>query len=127
MKRKLTFWLVWFAVLWCTAGLCGVVFYRPETRTAFLPGTTTRGHHQIENDCSVCHTPWMSVKTDACNQCHAEDLKKFRDSHPKSKFTDPRNADRLKTIAADECITCHREHRPAITHAMGASPSCAIP
>jgi predicted CXXCH cytochrome family protein len=121
MKARLTSWLIGFSSLWALAGLCAVIFFRPETRAAFIPGSTTHGHHQIENDCTVCHTPWMSVKSDACNQCHAEDLKKFRDTHPKSKFTDPRNADRLKNIAADECITCHREHRPAVTHAMGVT------
>lgn len=121
MRRKLTLWVVWCAVLWGTAGLCAVLFFSPENRTAFVPGSTTRGHHQIENNCTLCHTPWMAVKTDACNQCHAEDLKKHRDTHPKTKFTDPRNADRLKSIAADECVTCHREHLPAATHAMGVT------
>lgn len=121
MKPKLTPWLIWLAVLWGTAGLCATLFYRESLRTAFVPGSTTHGHHQIEQACHVCHTPLMGVKTDACNQCHAEDLKKHRDTHPKSKFTDPGNADRLKNISADECITCHREHRPAITHAMGVT------
>ena len=120
-SRRVYFWLAWLAVLWGTAGLAANFFFRPALQTAFLPGSTTRGHHQIENDCQVCHTPGMGVKTDACNQCHAEDLKKHRDSHPKAKFTDPRNADRLKAIAADECVTCHREHNPAITHAMGVT------
>ncbi len=121
MKRKAIIWLTWSGVLWGAAGLCAVFFFQPKLQSAFIPGSTTRGHHQIENDCQACHTPWMSVKTEACNQCHAEDLKKFRDTHPKTKFTDPRNADRLQTIAADECITCHREHRPEITHAMGVT------
>ena len=121
MKNRVVFWLVWSAVLWGTAGIAANFFFRPSLQTAFLPGSTTHGHHQIENDCMVCHTPGMGVKTDACNQCHAEDLKKHRDTHPKSKFTDPRNADRLRNIAADECVTCHREHNPRITHAMGVT------
>ncbi|MFA6961907.1 MAG: cytochrome c3 family protein [Opitutaceae bacterium] len=121
MKRKTILWLAWCGVLWGGAGLCATLFFSKSRQSAFIPGSTTHGHHQIENDCQVCHTPWMGVKTDACNQCHAEDLKKFRDTHPKSKFTDPRNVDRLKSISADECITCHREHRPEITHAMGVT------
>ena len=41
------------------------------------------------------------------------------DSHPRSKFTDPRNADRLQAIDALACTTCHTEHRPRITLANG--------
>jgi len=53
--------------------------------------------------------------------CHGEELKHADDSHPKSKFTDPRNAKRVKKLDARQCVTCHVEHRPEITHTMGVT------
>lgn len=54
-------------------------------------------------------------------KCHAEDLKSGDDSHPKSKFTDPRNAARVSKLDARYCITCHIEHKPERTQAMGVT------
>jgi formate-dependent nitrite reductase cytochrome c552 subunit len=90
----------------------------PLNKGMFLPGKTTHGHYQIELACSACHTPFQGVKQEACLDCHGEALKAAEDSHPKSKFTDPRNADKLAILDALRCITCHREHKPEITHAM---------
>jgi predicted CXXCH cytochrome family protein len=89
--------------------------------TMFLPGPTSHGHYQIELQCGACHTPWNGVKENACYNCHAEELKLANDSHPKSKFTDPRNADRLQAIDASNCLTCHKEHVPAQTRTMGVT------
>lgn len=88
---------------------------------AFLPGQTTHGHYQIELACSACHTPFEGASQDACVECHGKELEIADDSHPKSKFTDPRNADRVAKLDARECITCHVEHRPDLTHAMGVT------
>ena len=103
--------------------MTGLVTYKwlGDDRRVFLPGRTTSGHYQIELDCNACHTPWGGVKEKACYDCHAEELKAAHDSHPKNKFTDPRNADLLKTIKADNCVTCHREHVPDQTRAMGVT------
>lgn len=90
-------------------------------RTLFLPGETTHGHYQIELSCSACHDVGMGVREQSCLDCHGAELKAANDSHPKSKFTDPRNADRLNLIDASNCITCHREHQPALTRAMGVT------
>lgn len=94
---------------------------RGPDRTIFLPGETSHGHYQIEMACNACHTPLMGVKEQACYDCHATDLKAGNDSHPKNKFTDPRNADRLKLVSADNCVTCHREHAPERTKSMGVT------
>jgi hypothetical protein len=119
-RTKLILWIVWMgATLATTAYL--VDRLKGTDRRAFLPGRTTHGHHQIELACNACHTPLMGVNETACIQCHGEDLKASNDSHPKSKFTDPRNADRLSLIEADNCVTCHREHQPEITGAMGVT------
>jgi hypothetical protein len=93
-------------------------------RAMLLPGRTTHGHHQIELACESCHaTPFAGRDglQAACEGCHAAELKAVRDTHPLSKFTDPRNADRLEKLDATRCVTCHVEHRPAITLAMGVT------
>ncbi|TDU73437.1 cytochrome c3-like protein [Prosthecobacter fusiformis] len=87
--------------------------------TVFLPGPTTHGHYQIEMKCSACHEPWGAVREQSCLDCHGGALTAAKDSHSMAKFADPRNADRLSTIAADKCITCHIEHRPEATSQMG--------
>jgi len=92
-----------------------------RTQAMFTPGEMTHGHYQIELACNACHTPMMGVKQDACLNCHEQELKTANDTHPASKFADPTNADRLKTLDATKCITCHREHVPDQTHPMGLS------
>jgi hypothetical protein len=83
---------------------------RGPDQSVFLPGPTTHGHYQIEMDCRACHTPMMGVREQACYDCHGADLKEANDTHPKSKFTDPRNADRLTHLDARNCVTCHIAH-----------------
>jgi hypothetical protein len=51
--------------------------------------------------------------------CHEADLNAARDSHPKKKFTNPRNADLQEILDARYCITCHTEHQKEQTGNMG--------
>jgi len=93
-------------------------------RALLLPGKTTHGHHQIELACESCHgSPFGGKEAlqKACEGCHAAELKAANDTHPQTKFTDPRNADRLEKLDATLCVTCHVEHRPGVTTAMGLS------
>ena len=90
-------------------------------RAVFLPGRTTDGHYQIELACESCHTPFRGVREEACYQCHGEELEAAEDSHPRKKFTDPRNADRVAKLDARSCMTCHLEHRPEVTEPMGVT------
>jgi hypothetical protein len=90
----------------------------------FLPGKTSHGHYQIEMACKVCHeSPFggKEVLQKSCVKCHGQELKVAKDKHPKSKFTDPRNADRVAKLDARYCITCHVEHKPEITAVMGVT------
>lgn len=124
--KNLMLWLIW---LIATAGLAGwlVLTLMDEgevDKTMFLPGNTTSGHHQIEQVCTACHSESFADKDAvqaACEGCHADALKAAKDDHPKSKFTDPRNADRIEVLDARYCVACHVEHRPEITHAMGVT------
>ena len=93
-------------------------------RSLLLPGRTTHGHHQIELACESCHASPFGGKEglqEACVRCHGAELKEADDKHPLAKFTDPRNADRLGKLDATLCATCHVEHRPQITTAMGVT------
>ena len=95
----------------------------PE-KSVFLIGESSPGHHQIEQACETCHqTPFGGgeVLQDACVGCHAAELKDAHDSHPKSKFTDPRNANRLDQIDARYCMACHREHQPDQTREISVT------
>jgi len=93
-------------------------------RKLFLPGKTTHGHYQIELACESCHAnPFggREALQESCERCHGQELKDAVDKHPRSKFTDPRNADLAEKLDATLCVTCHVEHRPEITSAMGVT------
>lgn len=120
--KTYTLWIIWLI-----AFLAGLTYFIMrlvfgETKEEFLIGDTTYGHYQIEMACETCHTsPFggTEVLQNSCTQCHEQELETAHDSHPKSKFTDPRNANLLKIIDARYCISCHTEHQQEQTHAMG--------
>ena len=120
-RQLAIFWLFSSIV---AAAVLATVMFAGNDKTVFLPGDTTWGHHQIEMQCGSCHgdsfTDPMTLQN-ACMDCHGEELEVAQDSHPRSKFTDPRNADRLEKVDARQCISCHTEHRPEMTHAMGVT------
>ena len=88
------------------------------SKTMFMPGELSSGHHQLVDSCQSCHSsPFggKQVLQSACIECHGDVRVKPFDSHPIAKFKDPRNADRLEKINALECVSCHVEHKPEIT------------
>src|SRR5579871_4612409 len=108
-----TFLLVGSLLTAALGGYYGAPFALPGAdKRAMLPGRTSRGHHLIESSCSACHTPFRGVSSEACLRCHQEGLSAEEDSHPPSKFFDPRNAERTAGLDARTCVTCHREHVP---------------
>lgn len=119
--------LLWLLLSLLLAGVLAWALLDPAPsplRAWFTPGPMTHGHHQIELACDACHTTAFGggpVLQEACVDCHGEQLKRVDDSHPKSKFTDPRNADLVKKLDGRLCASCHVEHRPGITGAMGLS------
>ncbi|HEU4428960.1 MAG TPA: cytochrome c3 family protein, partial [Myxococcota bacterium] len=96
-------------------------FAGQRERSLFLPGETSAGHHQIELACESCHSRFGGAQAlqEACVRCHGEQLAAVHDSHPRTKFTDPRNADRVALLDARLCATCHVEHQPERTLAGG--------
>lgn len=115
-------WSIWIVASAALGAYLGHRMLRGENRQLFMPGATTAGHYQIELDCGACHTAAFADRDSiqqACVDCHGAALRKSKDSHPLSKFTDPRNADRLAELDARYCVTCHIEHQPGRTQEMG--------
>lgn len=133
-KINLRWWGLWLAISFVVAGavyagLDSLGNPRPgkadlALRSWLLPGQTSHGHYQIELACTACHAGAFPSRDDVqakCESCHAKDLKAVDDSHPRAKFTDPRNADRAALLDATYCVTCHVEHKPGITRGAGVT------
>ncbi|MCA9139579.1 MAG: cytochrome c3 family protein [Planctomycetales bacterium] len=122
-------WLAWATInLSIAAYFCvGLVAPASIGKTRWLPGETSHGHYQIEMDCDACHDPSRNTKKptsadvmqDACIRCHGTQLQNARDTHPAKKFRDPTNAVLLEVLDAQNCLSCHQEHVPEQTTAMG--------
>jgi len=115
-------WAVWFIASLALIGWFSWDLLKSDDKTVFMPGPLTDGHHQLADDCGACHTDPLGggeVLQKACVKCHGWERVKPLDSHPRAKFTDPRNADQLGDIDALHCVTCHTEHQPEITLADG--------
>jgi predicted CXXCH cytochrome family protein len=110
-----------------TLAVSGFYLYKileDDNKEILLIGEASHGHYQIELACDSCHTDAFGgeeTMQDACESCHKAELDEARDSHPKKKFNDPRNADLLKIINAKQCVSCHTEHQAEQTRAMGVT------
>ncbi len=132
-RRRRGAWLIVSLLSLVAAGYftIGLLIDKPARAPAlaaavrlFLPGSTSDGHHQIELACTSCHTePFGGTAglQESCVRCHGAELAAADDAHPKSKFTDPRNAERVAQLDARSCVPCHVEHKPEITQVMGVT------
>lgn len=116
---------VWTVLTLAAGGVMAWALLSSEplaARAWFTPGPMTHGHHSIELACGSCHVDAFGggeVLETSCTGCHGAQLDAANDAHPRAKFTDPRNADLLNVIDARNCVSCHSEHRPEMTHPMG--------
>ncbi len=117
-------WISWAAVSIALGAYFIFKMFYSEDKSDFLIGEASHGHFQIELACESCHTSAFGggeVLQDACVSCHAEELEEAHDSHPKKKFTDPREAYRIKILDARYCVSCHTEHQNEQTRVMGVT------
>ncbi len=117
-------WKIWIVLVFGLSGYLGAQLFVNEDKPDFLIGQTTHGHFQIEMECDACHGNGFEGDDgmqEACVSCHAAELKESQDSHPKSKFTDPRNVGVLEKVDARYCVACHVEHNEDIAHPMGVT------
>jgi predicted CXXCH cytochrome family protein len=123
-RKNLRLWGIWGGLTLAILAFAAVTMAYGGPRHLLLIGKTTNAHHQIEMACNACHTTWFGGREaieKTCLSCHAEDLKNSQDNHPASKFSDPRNADRLAILDVTKCLTCHVEHQPERTQAMAVT------
>lgn len=127
-KKRISF-ILWLLISAAIGAYCYYVFYEAEDKSFLLPGVTTDAHHQIEMECSACHTnekdenifTSVGVTNESCLNCHGEELTAFSDSHPVAKFKNPENAIFLEHIDAMSCIACHGEHNQKVTGEMSVT------
>ncbi len=122
MTIKHYFWCIWLLATITLLSCLAYTIFLSEDKSVLLIGKASHGHYQIEMSCVSCHTDSFSGEEDfqsACVNCHGKELKLVDDTHPKRKFTDPRNADRTKILDARYCVTCHTEHQAEYTLGMG--------
>ena len=121
---KKIYWACWAILTLAIGGYFFYTMFAAEDKSDLLIGEATHGHFQIELSCGSCHTEAFGggeVLQNACVDCHGEELKQARDSHPRKKFTDPRNADLVDILDARYCVSCHTEHQQEQTHEMGVT------
>mgnify|MGYP001328473960 CR=1 FL=1 len=116
-KSRRTYWIWWGALSVALGGYLSVGLLSKSAATnpllapareVFMPGRTSHGHYQIELACESCHvSPFggREALQQSCERCHGQELKDAVDKHPRSKFTDPRNADRLEKLLAAVGLT----------------------
>jgi predicted CXXCH cytochrome family protein len=115
-------WKWTIGVAACLALMAGLMLaVRGENRRIYLPGTTSAGHHQIEDDCGACHKAFSGAEQQACLACHSDELEGERDAHRAEKFNNPRDFWMLERIDAKRCVSCHAEHKPDVTGAMAVT------
>lgn len=117
-------WSLWVLVSAAILGYFGWEMIYEKQKPNFLPGAVSHGHYQIELACDACHTEPFGggdVLQQACVNCHDDELKTSLDSHPRKKFTDPRNAALLEILDARYCTSCHLEHQASMISDMGVS------
>ncbi len=123
MSRTLLAWIAGVVGTVAAAAIAASWMLVGGDRAPLLIGATTDGHHQFESACETCHAaPAFADAAEAeaalnqtCRDCHEDELRDADDSHPRSRFRDPRMAVYREALDARLCTACHVEHRPEIT------------
>ena len=95
-----------------------------DRQVAFLPGTTSPGHHIFEASCQSCHQGFRRVTNDTCNRCHEAEL--VSDTHGERKFRDLRWAAFLEEVDVLRCTACHEEHMPMFGRGVNIPPDLCM-
>ena len=120
--KHIKIWFIWLGLMSILIAYFSYTLTVSDDKTIFMPGELTGGHHQIGVSCDSCHGESFTdedTMQNSCIDCHGDQREKPFDSHPREKFTDPRNADRLENINALYCVTCHVEHQPELADKTG--------
>lgn len=91
----------------------------PQRQAAFMPGglssahaTARPGGHAVADNCGSCHSPWKSVSSAKCLDCHPQQQHAVHEKNPPDCFSchaEHRGATKLADIPDDTCRSCHSE------------------
>lgn len=87
----------------------------PERQRAFMPGGLSSAHSrhpEVANDCDACHTPWKSVVSTKCLDCHPQQPHATLEKDPPDCFAchaEHRGATKLAAIGDTTCTRCHSD------------------
>ncbi|HEX2836396.1 MAG TPA: FHA domain-containing protein [Thermoanaerobaculia bacterium] len=93
----------------------------PERQQAFMPGGLSSAHArhpEVANDCDACHTPWKSVVSTKCLDCHPQQPHAELEKNPPDCFAchaEHRGATKLAAIGDTTCTGCHADLAKHIT------------
>jgi pSer/pThr/pTyr-binding forkhead associated (FHA) protein len=89
----------------------------PQRQAAFMPGglssahaTARPGGHAVADNCGACHSPWKSVSSSKCLDCHPQLQHAEHEKNPPDCFSchaEHRGATKLADIPDDTCRSCH--------------------
>jgi pSer/pThr/pTyr-binding forkhead associated (FHA) protein len=89
----------------------------PQRQAAFMPGglssahaTARPGGHSVADNCGACHSPWKSVSSSKCLDCHPKLQHAVHEKNPPDCFSchaEHRGATKLAEIPDDTCRSCH--------------------
>lgn len=91
----------------------------PQRQAAFMPGglssahaTARPGGHAVSDNCGACHSPWKSVSSAKCLDCHPQQQHAVHEKNPPDCFSchaEHRGATKLADIPDDTCRSCHAD------------------
>jgi pSer/pThr/pTyr-binding forkhead associated (FHA) protein len=106
-----------------TLTLIGMVI-EPQRQAAFMPGglssshaTARPGGHSVADNCGACHSPWQSVSSAKCLDCHPMPQHAVHEDNPPDCFqchSEHRGATKLADIPDDTCRSCHANLEPHV-------------
>jgi pSer/pThr/pTyr-binding forkhead associated (FHA) protein len=89
----------------------------PQRQAAFMPGglssahaTARPGGHAVADNCGACHSPWKSVSSAKCLDCHPQQQHAVHEKNPPDCFSchaEHRGGTKLAEIPDDTCRSCH--------------------
>jgi pSer/pThr/pTyr-binding forkhead associated (FHA) protein len=92
----------------------------PKRQTAFMPGGLSSAHarahdlqgRNVAGNCDACHTPWKSVASTKCLDCHPQQPHADHEKNPPDCFSchaEHRGEEKLADISERACESCHSD------------------
>lgn len=104
--KKVSLWALWIAL----TVIIGAYTLMPlvgesAVESLYAPQAVGDSHHQLAQDCEICHQPFQGIKTQTCTNCHEDMINNPQYSHTEEKMADKPHAE-----LGDSCSNCHIMH-----------------